>query len=877
MPAPPTFIAYKSTGTKIGDDMFVPLTDVAKDDLIIAFSGGVPGGTGQPIFIEDDGGNDWQLGYDCGHFFTTKVWYAIAKADGAITIKVSSATGYAQIAAAFNYRGNIPTFAEVVFPLGYYVPSDSTDYPVGVSTALFNLAESFIVTVMCTNAVSGNTGVVASDTGDTRRNAGVTTADLFLWAFDRFQSAPDNTGGYDLVSLKGSSSAFSQFPMITLVFSRPLVETDPARDRQYQIKPGSGFDHYNPAAFAACGPEDVPATNRPITLSLAMRPIVDVPTHKKAMITVGVMTNGEVDGGSILVDDAYGNVYTNYVYTLGQDNQCHIAIFQTIISDPAKLPILGDVFQVTLHVTPIGASDAPWQHTAIGVAERTILVAPTPIVAAAFKQADNLTPTVRLVTDTIPSVPMGTYMFYFAAFPAGNNQDSIDWSQPSGYAGVSAGFINYAGVQANAPRLGPCVMGDRIAPADDDYDAQPTGLIHGTFSLAGGVAMIAASLPLPPGTLTLVKAVSGGTASASDWTLTATGPDTITGPGGVGPSEVAAGDYTLSESAGPAGYTASDWVCEGGTQTGPDSVTLVPGDTVVCTITNTFSEPPPPPPPTTGGKTLRYQIPQKRWFPHSYADQMAVHYLDEPDANQPNDLQLLMLKDTAIVKAGGNTDDGTAIDTIAQLPSNDGGDQRIQKLYVDSIVDADSVGAADALAVTLLYENATVTGPTYTYTPGASRAQTIQNISSLVALGLHRNIAPRFAWTGGPDGPRVYAYEPAGFVQPYISKFFVTQFITLAFGDWKHTRRLYPALISTADVIFTIKTQDGRSYVTTIPSTGGQFKVQPLMGLANCKDLSFGLQLDGQGTDFAIFLGDFLVEVKGWTMPEYLRLAVFNT
>ncbi len=876
MPAPPTFIAYKSTSTKIGDDLFVSLTDVSKDDLIIAFSGGFPGATGQPIFIEDDGDNDWQLGYDCGHFFTTKVWYAIAKADGAITIKISSATGYATRAAAFNYRGNIPPFAEPAFPLGYYTPSDVADYPKGVGTAPASLADSFIVTVMCTTAVSDTTGLVASDSGDTARNLGG-IPDPVMWAFDRSEAAADYTGGSTITKLKGSTSAFSSFPMISLVFSQPLVETDPTRDRQYQIKSGSGFDHYNPAAFAVCGPEDVPETNRPLIISLAYRPIVDPLTHKKAMITVGVTPDQEVDADGIVVEDDYGNTYTRLVYSVGQDGQIAVAIFQTIISDTAKLPVLGHVFQIRLRISPQHITDAPYQHTAIGVAERTILVAPTPIVTADWKQCDNLSPTVKIVSNVITSVPIGTYMFYFAGYPAGVGQDSIDWSQPSGYFGVNAGFINYTGVQANAPRLGPCIMGDQIAPADDDYDAQPQGLIHGTYSKSGSVALIAASLPALPGSLTLVKAIDGGTASESDWTLTATGPDTISGAGGVGPSDVAAGNYVLSESAGPAGYTGSDWVCTGGTQTGPDSVTLVPGDTVVCTITNTFAEPPPPPPPTTGGKTLRYQIPQKRWFPHSYADEIKVHYLDEPDANQPNDQQLLLLKDTAILKAGGNKDDGTDIDTIAQLPSNDGGDQRGQKLYVDSIVDADSVGAADALAVTLLYENATVTGPTYSYTPGASRAQTIQNISSLVALGLHRNIAPRFAWTGGPDGPRVYAYEPAGFVQPYISKFFVTQFITLAFGDWKHTRRLYPALISTADVIFTIKTQDGRSYVTTIPSTGGQFKVQPIMGLANCKDLSFGLELDGQGTDFVIFLGDFLVEVKGWTMPEYLRLAVFNT
>jgi hypothetical protein len=50
--------------------------------------------------------------------------------------------------------------------------------------------------------------------------------------------------------------------------------------------------------------------------------------------------------------------------------------------------------------------------------------------------------------------------------------------------------------------------------------------------------------------------------------------------------------YTLSES-GPSGYTASAWVCVGGTQSGTDKITLAAGDDVTCTITNDDDEPVP--------------------------------------------------------------------------------------------------------------------------------------------------------------------------------------------------------------------------------------------------------------------------------------------
>lgn len=89
--------------------------------------------------------------------------------------------------------------------------------------------------------------------------------------------------------------------------------------------------------------------------------------------------------------------------------------------------------------------------------------------------------------------------------------------------------------------------------------------------------------------LTLVKVVTnddGGDAVESDWTLTAAGPTGFSGPG---PSvsngaSFDAGTYTLSES-GPAGYTASAWSCDGGTQNGSD-ITLALGQSATCTITN---------------------------------------------------------------------------------------------------------------------------------------------------------------------------------------------------------------------------------------------------------------------------------------------------
>lgn len=92
-------------------------------------------------------------------------------------------------------------------------------------------------------------------------------------------------------------------------------------------------------------------------------------------------------------------------------------------------------------------------------------------------------------------------------------------------------------------------------------------------------------------TLTLLKTVindNGGTALDTAWTLNATGPSTISGTEGqaaITNAVVPAGTYTLTETGGPAGYTAGTWVCTAGTLVG-NSLTLTNDQTATCTITN---------------------------------------------------------------------------------------------------------------------------------------------------------------------------------------------------------------------------------------------------------------------------------------------------
>ncbi len=86
---------------------------------------------------------------------------------------------------------------------------------------------------------------------------------------------------------------------------------------------------------------------------------------------------------------------------------------------------------------------------------------------------------------------------------------------------------------------------------------------------------------------------NGGGAAESDWTLSAAdGPTPLSGPGATGTTDVVsgasfkAGTYTLSESGGPAGYTASSWDCGATAVTKQGTITVGLGDNITCTITN---------------------------------------------------------------------------------------------------------------------------------------------------------------------------------------------------------------------------------------------------------------------------------------------------
>ena len=106
--------------------------------------------------------------------------------------------------------------------------------------------------------------------------------------------------------------------------------------------------------------------------------------------------------------------------------------------------------------------------------------------------------------------------------------------------------------------------------------------------VAGSVATCTVANTAIAPTLTLVKQVRRGGAAPTAWLLRAAGPTTISGATGspaVTNAVVPIGSYVLAESGGPPGYRSFGWTCTGAAVSA-DTVTVVLGATVVCTIVN---------------------------------------------------------------------------------------------------------------------------------------------------------------------------------------------------------------------------------------------------------------------------------------------------
>jgi large repetitive protein len=214
------------------------------------------------------------------------------------------------------------------------------------------------------------------------------------------------------------------------------------------------------------------------------------------------------------------------------------------------------------------------------------------------------------ITNTFqpPPPPTGTLTLVKHVVNTGGGQATPEqWTLSADGRRSFSGPGNSAEVTAVVVTIGKYDLSESGGPAD--YTASAWSCTGGSLTGSTVTVTLQADVtcditntysppPSPPaGSLTLIKHVSGGSATPSQWTLTATGPETISGPGNseaVTGAVVRVGDYTLSESSGPDGYKAGGWSCTGGAVSG-DRVTVAHNALAVCQITNTLAHTGPAP------------------------------------------------------------------------------------------------------------------------------------------------------------------------------------------------------------------------------------------------------------------------------------------
>jgi Prealbumin-like fold domain len=172
-----------------------------------------------------------------------------------------------------------------------------------------------------------------------------------------------------------------------------------------------------------------------------------------------------------------------------------------------------------------------------------------------------------------------------ADFQAKIDGNNVAWGVPITLSAGShtASEVNFGNYSALLGWQGDCATDGSITLLDGEEKVCSITNVDGPRQLDIGV-------------LTLIKTVvndNGGTATVADWTLSAvSGTTTVSGISGTQDTNgvpVPAGVYTLSESSGPAGYTASLYSCIGGGDVIPvigNTVTIGKDESFICTITN---------------------------------------------------------------------------------------------------------------------------------------------------------------------------------------------------------------------------------------------------------------------------------------------------
>ena len=244
----------------------------------------------------------------------------------------------------------------------------------------------------------------------------------------------------------------------------------------------------------------------------------------------------------------------------------------------------GDTYQSAAPATALGATstgdDGPFDNaTATGDTDNAISSSPT----------ISLVPASTYTLSAIACTGTGSIYGYI---DFNRDGDFADGNERSALATCASGTSNVIWtLPASLSNLSAGTSFMRLRTASDS-----TQIVSATTSASTGeVEDYEVTLTEAP-KLTLLKTVvntGAGTAVDTAWTLSATGPQTISGVEGdvaITNAAIAAGTYALAETGGPASYTGADFSCvkNSGAAVSGNSIVLETGDVATCSVTNTY-------------------------------------------------------------------------------------------------------------------------------------------------------------------------------------------------------------------------------------------------------------------------------------------------
>ncbi len=313
------------------------------------------------------------------------------------------------------------------------------------------------------------------------------------------------------------------------------------------------------------------------------------------------------DGGGLMCDNAEVQelTFSPVSATTNEDTPVTITTFQ--IATNTGLATQTAQFTVTNGtLTLLSTTGLTFTTGSNGSASFTVSGSPANLNAAFaaglrytpnadFNGASTLTYTATATvsdTDTVPITvnPVADTVNDNVSTPANT---AITFNVLTGTSGASADNFE---ATPSLTALGTPSMGTVSFSAAGSVTYTPNANAIGTDTFSytvtsGGVTETGnITVTITGANLTLVKSVTndnGGTQPATAWTLSATGPVTLTGAtatASITNVPVPPGTYVLSE-AGPPGYSAGPWACTAGTLAGT-SLTLAVGQIATCTINN---------------------------------------------------------------------------------------------------------------------------------------------------------------------------------------------------------------------------------------------------------------------------------------------------